>query len=90
MKGHYDEIIALPGFENVAAVQNDNVYIMSNGFAFAPHYPAALATMAKWLYPETFADLNPEEIHQEYIDTFFGIDFDVSEQGVFEYPQQGS
>jgi len=90
MKEHYDEIIALPGFENVAAVQNDNVYIMSNGFAFAPHYPAALATMAKWLYPETFADLNPEEIHQEYIDTFFGIDFDVSEQGVFEYPQQGS
>lgn len=52
--------------------------------------PAALATMAKWLYPETFAYLNPEEIHQEYIDTFFGIDFDVSEQGVFEYPQQGS
>lgn len=90
MKGHYDEIIALPGFGNVAAVQNDRVQIMSNGFAFAPHYPAALATMAKWLYPETFADLNPEEIHQEYIDTFLGIEFDVSEQGVFEYLQQES
>ena len=88
MKEHYDEIVDLPGFDNVAAVQDDRVHIMSNAFAFAPHYPAALATMAKWFYPETFDDLNPEEIHQEYIDTFLGIDFDVSEQGVFEYPAQ--
>lgn len=85
IKAHYDDLLALPGFANVAAVQNERVHIISNAFAFAPHYPASLAMMAKWLYPETFADLNPEEIHQEYIDTFIGIDFNVSEQGVFEY-----
>ncbi|MGP8319981.1 MAG: ABC transporter substrate-binding protein [Methanosarcinaceae archaeon] len=85
IKAHYDEIIDLPGFANIAAVQNDRIHIMSNDFAFAPHYPASLAMTAKWLYPETFADLNPEAIHQEYIDTFIGIDFNVSEQGVFEY-----
>ena len=90
MKEHYDEIRNLPGFGNVAAVQNDCVHIMSNAFAFAPHYPASLAMTAKWLYPETLADLDPEEIHQEYIDEFLEIDFDVSEQGVFEYPAQES
>ena len=41
--------------------------------------------MAKWFYPELFEDLNPEEIHQEYIDDFCGIDYDVSEHGVFVY-----
>ncbi len=86
MKEHYDGIMDLPGFGNVAAVQNDNVDIMSNAFAFAPHYPAALATVAKWLYPETFDDLNPMAIHQEYMDEFLGIGFDVSEHGVFVYP----
>jgi iron complex transport system substrate-binding protein len=86
MKVHYNDILALPGFANVAAVQNERVHIMSSGFAFAPHYPASLAMMAKWLYPEKFDDLDPEVIHQEYIDTFIGIDFDVSGEGVFEYP----
>ena len=88
MKEHYDDILALPGFANVAAVQNERVHIISNAFAFAPHYPASLAMMAKWLYPERFDDLDPEAIHQEYMDTFIGIDFDVSEQGVFEYPPE--
>jgi iron complex transport system substrate-binding protein len=85
MKEHYDEILALPGFENVAAVQNDRVHIISNAFAFAPHYPASLAMMAKWLYPERFDELDPQAIHQEYINEFLGIDFNVSEEGVFEY-----
>ena len=87
MKEYYDEIRGLPGFEEqVAAVQNDRVHIMSNAFAFAPHYPVPLAVMAKWLYPDKFADFSPEAIHQEYIDTLLGIDFDAYEQGVFVYP----
>ena len=88
MKEHYDKIRGLPGFEeNVSAVINNRVHIMSNAFAFAPHYPAPLAVMAKWLYPNKFDDFSPEAIHQEYIDTFLGIDYDVYEQGVFVYPR---
>jgi iron complex transport system substrate-binding protein len=88
MKEHYDEIRGLPGFEgNVSAVINNRVHIMSNAFAFAPHYPAPLAVMAKWIYPDKFDDFSPEAIHQEYIDTFLGIDYDVYEQGVFVYPR---
>ena len=87
MKDHYDTIKAIPGFsEEVPAVINDRVHIISNAFAFAPHYPAALAQMAKWLYPANFTDFEPEAIHQEYIDKFLGIDYDVYTQGVFVYP----
>jgi iron complex transport system substrate-binding protein len=86
MKAHFDEILKLPGFDNVTAVKNSRVYIISNSFAFAPHYPAALATMAKWLYPDIFKDIDPGAIHQEYIDRFQRIDYNVSRQGVFVYP----
>ena len=85
MKAHYDEIIGLPGFREVKAVKNNKVYIMANTFAFAPHYPAALAMMAKWFYPDEFEDLDPQATHQEYVDEFLDIDFDVKEHGTFVY-----
>ena len=87
MKAYYDEIIELPGFEeNVPAVINDRVFVMLCVYTCGPHYPASLATMAKWFYPDLFEDLNPQAIHQEYLDTFLGIDYNVYEQGVFVYP----
>jgi len=41
---------------------------------------------ARWFYPELFEDLDPMEYLQEYLTTFQGLDFDVSERGVFVYP----
>ena len=88
MKAYYDEIIELPGFkENVPAVINDRVFVMPCVYTCGPQYPASLATMAKWFYPDLFEDLNPQAIHQEYLDTFLGIDYNVYEQGVFVYPE---
>ena len=87
MKACYDEIIELPGFkEGVPAVINDRVFVMPCVYTCGPHYPASLATTAKWFYPDLFEDLNPQAIHQEYLDTFLGIDYNVYEQGVFVYP----
>ena len=87
MKAQYDTIKAIPGFDTtVPAVMNDRVHIMSSAFAFAPHYPAALAQMAKWLYPANFTDFDPEAIHQEYIDLLLKTGYDVYTQGVHVYP----
>lgn len=41
---------------------------------------------AKQFHPELFRDLDPKDMHQEYIDRFQGIDFDVSKEGLFVYP----
>ena len=88
MKVYYDEIMELPGFKGgVTAVINDRVFVMPCLYTCGPHYPASLATMAKWFYPNLFEDLNPQTIHQEYLDTFLGIDYNVYEQGVFVYPE---
>ncbi len=43
-----------------------------------------LAYYAEWFHPDLF-DMDAQAIHQEYIDKFCGIDFDVAEHGVFVY-----
>ncbi|MGP8330205.1 MAG: ABC transporter substrate-binding protein [Methanosarcinaceae archaeon] len=86
LKAYYDEIKRLPGFKNVEAVKNDRVYLITNDHAITPNYPSALATMAKWFYPVRFEDMDPQAIHQEYMD-LMDISFNVYEQGTFVYPE---
>ena len=86
VEDEYKRVVELPGFDNVPAVEDNRVYLIGNSVPFAPGYPIGLAYMAKWLYPEEFADLDPQAIHQEYVDKFCGINFDVTERGVFVYP----
>lgn len=71
----------------LSAVGNGNVYMASglisiggaNGLLGAVYH-------AKQFHPELFADLDPKEMHQEYLDRFQGIDFDVNKEGLFVYP----
>jgi iron complex transport system substrate-binding protein len=49
-------------------------------------YFAGVAYMAKWLHPEIFQDLDPQEIQQEYLNKFQGIDYDLNKYGAFVYP----
>jgi len=87
MKADYEEIVNQPGFENVPAVKNGRVYVISGDLATAPSFPVALVTVAKWLYPEVYSDINPKEVFQEYIDNFLHIDYNVSKHGSFVYPK---
>jgi iron complex transport system substrate-binding protein len=87
MKEEYERVIELPGFGNITAVEDERVYLIDGSMPFAPGYPIGLGYNAKWFYPEEFEDLDPQAIHQEYVDKFCGIDFDVTKHGVFVYPQ---
>ena len=86
MNEEYERITELPGFDNITAVKDGRVYLIDGSVPFAPGYPIGLAYMVKWLYPEEFEDLDPQAMHQEYAEKFCGIDFDVTEHGVFVYP----
>lgn len=87
LQKYFLEIKDLPGFNNISAVKDDRVYIITNDYAVTPNYPSALLLLAKWFYPDRFADLNPEAAHQEYVN-MMGLDFDVREKGAFFYPGQ--
>ena len=85
MKKYYDDILALPGIGNIAAVNTSSVYITQGDISGGLAYLVGLAYHAKWFHSDLFSDLDPQEIHQEYMDKFCDIDYDVREHGVFVY-----
>ena len=83
-----DEIMSRPELAEVKAVKNGRVYTVYGKLCYGPRTPIATAYYAKLLHPDLFEDLDPQGIHQEYIDRFCpGLDFDVFEHGVFVYPE---
>ena len=80
-----DEIMGRPVLANVTAVENENVYILASDILDGPRAAAGIAYMAKWFHPVRCGDLEPQVIHQEYVTTFQGLDFDVESHGVFVY-----
>jgi len=86
-KEYYDGLAEIPGFDRINAVKDGKVYTTTYIIQRVPWYPICLAYMAKWLHPDLFEDLDPELVHQEFIDKFCpGLDFNVKEHGVFVYP----
>ena len=84
---YYREIISLPGFENLRAVKNNRVHIISGDFSIGPQLPIGVVTVAKWLYPEKFSDLDTQKIHREFLTEFMRIDYNLDKWGVFIYPE---
>jgi iron complex transport system substrate-binding protein len=83
-----DKLNGLSYIAGTTAAENRDIYLLEgSGFAGGPRFIAAQACMVKWFYPELFADLDPQAIHQEFIDRFLNIDFDLDEHGVFVYPE---
>ena len=82
-----DEIMAMDVFADSDAVQNDRVYLYHCDLISTPRCVVGMAYWAKWFHPELFSELDPQDIHQEYLTDFLGIDYDLSEHGVFVYPE---
>ena len=86
MKAARDAIMSRPGFDGISAVQDGRVYLICTDICDRSSNSIGVAYMAKWFYPNLFEDLDPQAMHQEYIDDFCGIDYDLNEHGVFVYP----
>jgi iron complex transport system substrate-binding protein len=79
------EILARTGWSNITAVKDDRVYMLLYEFGASPAVPVTIAYMAKWFYPDLFAELNPKALHQQYLD-LQDFDYDLNTRGVFAYP----
>ena len=76
-----DKIMSRPGWDNIDAVKNGRVYIISR-HSKATHPCVFNSYIAKWLHPELFEDVDPVDIHREWFQKFFGIEY----KGVYAYP----
>jgi iron complex transport system substrate-binding protein len=87
MKERRDSVMNRPELAEVTAVKNGSVFVCNYDILASPAcYAIAMVYHAKWFHPDLFDDLDPQAIHQEYVDQFKRIDFNVYEHGVFVYP----
>ena len=82
-----NEIMKLDVFSGGSAVKNGNVYVTAPEFFGTSRYIIGLAYQAKWFHPDLFQELDPKDIHQEYLTRFIRIDYDLEKHGVFVYPE---
>ena len=70
-----------PELSNTNAVKNGRVYLIDRDIVTGPRWVIGHMWFAKWLHPELFKDINPDEIHEEYLMKFHGI----SVEGTWAY-----
>jgi iron complex transport system substrate-binding protein len=74
-----DELAARPSWNLIPAVKKGRVHVLDSGIWTGPRAVIGVAYMAKCIYPRLFDDLDPEQIHREYLESFQKIPF----QGVY-------
>ena len=76
-----NKIMCRPGWDHIDAVKNGRVYIISND-AKSTHSSVWYSYMAKFFHPDKFQDVDPVDIHRDWFERFFGIEY----KGVYAYP----
>ena len=81
MEAKRDEMMSRPGWSELEAVKNGQVYIRG-GDLYGPEVVVYLCYFAKILYPDRFEDLDVEAFHREFLERYHGLEF----QGIYVYP----
>ena len=79
-------LIERPGWTRISAVKDDRIHVIHSDILGGAQHFIGTAYLAKWFYPDRFADLDPHAVHQRYLTGFQGIDFDLASEGTFVYP----
>lgn len=77
-----EEILSRPELKGTNAVRNGWVYISHLSIRRGPRMIGYLLYLAKWFHPDLFEDIDPEAVHRELLQKFFGQELD----GVYIYP----
>ena len=76
------EIMARSELDNVKAVKNGKVYVMSSKANSGVMSMIGELYLADWFHPELFEDVDPGEVHQDMIQKFYGLEV----EGAYVYP----
>jgi iron complex transport system substrate-binding protein len=60
-------IMNRPAWTRIEAVRNNRIFLLSNEIWTGPRAPIGILTIAKWCYPERFADIDPEAVHRDWL-----------------------
>ncbi|MGM9570726.1 MAG: ABC transporter substrate-binding protein [bacterium] len=82
MKHAVDNIMRRVGWDKIQAVKTGNVFILSTDLWTGPRQLIGIIYIARWLYPDLFADLDPLKIHTEILEKYHHCDA----KGAWAYP----
>jgi iron complex transport system substrate-binding protein len=67
-----DEILCRPELADLKAIKDGRVFILGNPVASGIRSVVGDLYLARWLHPDLFQDIDPEAVHRELLDKFFG------------------
>lgn len=67
---------ARPGWANLTAIKNGNLYAIQHGIARTLFDYAGMQFVAKAMYPEQFADVDPEASLRDYFNKYLPVKYD--------------
>jgi len=83
LKGFRDAIIGRSELQDVSAIKDGRVYLVSGEIMYSVRSVIAELYMAKWFHPELFEDMDPEAVHRDLVKNFYGAELGG---GAYVYP----
>lgn len=74
-KNAYDNICGRVGWDSISAVQNDDIYFMTQFSHGGAAKMVGALYVAKMVYPDLLPDLEPEEAFRAWLEEFQGFDY---------------
>ena len=72
MKKAHDEILGRPELDSVKAVKDGRIYVISGIIVGGLRSVIGELYLAKWFNPDLFKDMDPQAIHKEMLQDYFG------------------
>jgi iron complex transport system substrate-binding protein len=70
----YEEITHRPGLQSVNAVLNKKTYVTKWSITGGVRSVVGSLYYAKWIHPELFEDIDPQEVHAEILQKYLKVD----------------
>ena len=70
-----DDIVSRPGWDEIDAVRNDRILLLSHYSQGAASKLVGTMYIAKFMYPEHLPDLNPEEVFKTWLEKYQGLPY---------------
>lgn len=70
-----DELINRPSWDEIDAVKNDNILLLSHYVHGGASKLVGTMYIAKFLYPDLLPDLHPEEVFKDWIEKYQKLDY---------------
>lgn len=71
----YNNIISRPGWDDIKAVENDDVYFMTQFSHGGASKLVGTMYIAKWMYPDLVTEIDPDEVFRAWMEDFQGFKF---------------